>query len=124
MSPVGASSSRSFHSAWGTVLGEGAPVEAREVLRLWCFGVHVRHCSTGFAFGVLCPAICFILGFGAGLAGVQYCLRAALLTHAATQDIEQHMPDQPRRDHLAVVEESEVVCSQRCRQIGDLPIFE
>ena len=55
---------------------------------------------------------------------LKYCLRAALLTHAATQDIEQHMPDQPRRDHLAVVEESEVVCSQRCRQIGDLPIFE
>ncbi len=55
MSPVGASSSRSFHSAWGTVLGEGAPVEAREVLRLWCFGVHVRHCSTGLPLEFSAP---------------------------------------------------------------------
>jgi hypothetical protein len=36
---------------------------------------------------------------------LKYCLRAALLTHAATQDVEQHAPDQPCRDHLGVIEE-------------------
>ena len=52
-------------------------------------------------------------------------MRAALLTHAATQDVEQHAPpDQPSRDHLGVVEEEEIVRSQRCRQIGDLPIVD
>jgi hypothetical protein len=56
---------------------------------------------------------------------VRAILHTALLTRAATQGVEQHAPpDQPCRDHLGVIEEEEIVCSQECRQIGDLPVFE